>query len=349
MPILPSFSFEGSLVSAPEEAYWIWRNIVSPLFDVAVADTQAVASFQVKIDSYHFGPLLLGSVAASGQEFRRSPVTIARSGVDHYLVQLYPVGGYAGDAEGRTVHVHPGDLSILDLSRTMHTRAETFQNLSLVVPRSVLEPLVRNPDGLHGLVLSGQSSLGHLLATYLSTVYQAAGSLSSEDGARISNATASLVAACFGPAADAHETTTIAKRAALILTIKRYIDNNLADPLLTVDSIGREFRLSRATLGRMFEPLGGLAAFIRARRMLRCFSEITSSAHAHRSIADIAYSWGFNNETAFSRTFRGMFDMSPREARAEGASAHRTIKHLRPGSNGSGQPILAEWIQYLRV
>ncbi|QRM32719.1 helix-turn-helix domain-containing protein [Microvirga sp. VF16] len=336
-------------MSAPEEAYWTWRSIVSPLFDVAVADQYAVGSFQVKIESYHLGPLLLGSVAASAQEFRRSAVTIARSGVDHYLVQLYPVGGYAGDAEGRAVHVRPGDLSILDMARTLHTRAATFQNLSLVVPRSVLAPLVRNPDGLHGLVLSGQSALGHLLTTYLSTIYEAANSFTSDEGARICDATAHLVAGCFGPAGDAHETTTVAKRAALILTIKRYIDNNLADPSLTVDRIAREFRLSRATLSRMFEPLGGLAAFIRARRMLRCFSEITSPAHAHRSIADIAYSWGFNNDTAFSRTFRGMFDLSPREARAEGALAHRTIKHLQPGSNGSGQLILAEWIRYLRV
>jgi AraC-like DNA-binding protein len=319
------------------------------LFDVSVADKQAVDAFRVRIDSYHMGALLLGSVTASAQEFRRSPVTIARSGVDHYLVQLYPVGGYAGDAEGRTVHVRPGDLSILDMSRTLHTRAKTFQNLSLVVPRSVLEPLVRNPDGLHGLVLPGQAALGHLLATYLRTIYGAAGSFSPEDGARISDATAGLVAACFGPAAEAHETTTIAKRAALIVTIKRHIDNHLAEPSLTVDNIAGEFGLSRATLSRMFEPLGGLAAFIRSRRMLRCFSEITSPAHAHRSIADIAYSWGFNNETAFSRTFRRMFDMSPREARAEGALAHRTIKHRLPGSDGSGLPILAEWIRYLRV
>jgi AraC-like DNA-binding protein len=349
MPSLPSFCFEGASVSGPEEAYWTWRNIVSPLFDVVIADKQAVDAFQIRIDGYHLGPLLLGGVASSSQEFRRSPVTIARSGVDHYLVQLYSAGGYVGDAECRTVQVRPGDLCILDMSRTVHTHAETFQNLSLVVPRAVLEPLVRNPDGLHGLVLSGQSALGHLLATYLSTIYEAAGSFSSEDGSRISNATANLIAGCFGPGADAHETTTVAKRAALILTIKRYIDSHLAEPSLTVDSIVREFRLSRATLVRMFEPLGGLAGYIRARRMLRCFNEITSPAHAHRSIAEIAYSWGFNNEAAFSRTFRRMFGLAPREARAEGALAYRTIKHLQPSSDGSGQTILAEWIRYLGI
>src|SRR3712207_59417 len=115
---LPSFRFQGSSVSSPEEAYWIWRNIVSQMFDVSVGGTQAVANFQAEIDSHHLGPLLLGSVASNAQEFRRSSVTVARSGVDHYLVQYYPVGSYAGVAGGRTVRVEPGDISILDLSRT---------------------------------------------------------------------------------------------------------------------------------------------------------------------------------------------------------------------------------------
>lgn len=198
MPALPSFYFDGSSASSPEEAYWTWRNIVSTIFDVAVPDTQAVETFRVKLDTHHLGPLLIGSVESDAQQFRRSPTTIARSGVDHYLVQLYPQGGYVGEAEGQMVHVEPGDISILDLSRTLHTRAEAFRNLTLVVPRAVLEPLLKNPDGLHGLVLSGRSGLGYLLATYMQTVHETAPSLSAEDGASISEATASLIAGCFG-------------------------------------------------------------------------------------------------------------------------------------------------------
>lgn len=348
MPSLPSFYFEGSSLSSPEEAYWTWRKIMSPLFDVSLPCDQAVKTFRIELDSYHLGPLLLGSVGSSAQRFRRSPATIARSGVDHYLVQLYTQGGYEGEAEGRTMRVNPGDISVLDLSRTLHTQAESFHNLTLVVPRPVVAPLLRNPDGLHGLVLSGQSGLGHLLATYLRTIHKTASSLSPDEGARISQATAHLVVSCFGPSADAHEAATSAKKGALILSVKRYIDANLAEPDLTIDRIVHEFHVSRATLTRMFGSLGGVASYIRERRMLRCFAQITSPAHAHRSIAELAYSWGFGNEAAFSRAFRRMFDMSPREARAETGQAQRTVRHRRSGPDGSDGRIIEQWIRHLQ-
>lgn len=343
---LPSFSFDGSTASSTEETFWLWRSITSPLFDVALPDPGAVRTFKVEIDSYHLGPLVLGSVTANAQQFRRSPLTIARSGVDHYLVQLYSKGGYAGEVEGRSIQVRPGDVSILDLSQTLQTQAANFQNLNFIVPRAVLEPLLRHPDGLHGIVLSGRTGLAHVLATYMKTIHKTAVSLSAEDGAAISEATANLIAGCFGPSADAREAAAAAKRGALLLTIKRYIDASLADPSLTVDHIAREFHVSRATLVRMFKPLGGLSGYIRERRMFRCFAEITSPTQAHRSIADLAYAWGFRNEAAFSRAFRRLFDMSPREARSEGALAQVAAQRARLGSNG---PMVAQWIRDLRV
>jgi AraC-like DNA-binding protein len=343
---LPSFSFDGSAVSSAEEAFWTWRSITAPLFDVALADPQAADAFPVKVDSHHLGPIVLGSVTAPGQQFRRSPLTIARSGVDHYLVQLYSQGGYTGEVEGRPIQIRPGDVSILDLSRTLQTQAQDFSNLNFIVPRTVLEPLLKYPDGLHGIVLSGQTGLGHVLATYMNTIHQSAGTLSAEDGAAISEATASLIAGCFGPSADTHEAATTAKRGALLLTIKRYIDANLADPDLRVERITGEFHVSRATLVRMFERLGGLSGYIRERRMFRCFAEITSPAQAHRSIADVAYAWGFGNEAAFSRAFRRMFGMSPREARSEGTLAQLAGQRCQSSTDG---PLVAQWIRDLRV
>lgn len=322
--------------------------MIAPLFEVSLPHDQAIQTFRIKFDSYHLGPLLLGSVGSSAQHFRRSPATIAGSGVDHYVIQLYTQGSYSGEVEGRAVNVGPGDISILDLSRTLHTQADDFHNLTLVVPRSVIEPLLRNPDGLHGLVLPGRGGLGYLLATHLRSLHEAAPSLSLEDGARISEATAQLVVGCFGPSADAQETATTAKRAALILSVKRYIDSNLARQDLTIDAITREFHVSRATLIRMFSSFGGVSGYIRERRMLRCFAEITSSAHAHRSIADLAYSWGFGNEAAFSRAFRRMFDMSPREARSEAALAQRTALRRRSNPDGSSGRIIEEWIRHLQ-
>ncbi|MBF9235474.1 helix-turn-helix domain-containing protein [Microvirga alba] len=344
----PSFAFDGSYASSREEAYATWRNIISVLFDASVPDRQAVDAFRIKVDGYHLGPILVGSAESVAQQFRRSAATIARSGIDHFCVQLYPRGGFAGEVEDRSIRVGPGDINILDLSRTVRTEAEDFRNLTLVVPRPLLAPLVSNPDGLHGIVLSGRSGLGFLLANYMQTLYATAGSLDAGDGAGIAEATARLIAGCFGPATDAHEAATSTRRGARLLVVKRYIDDNLAVPGLTVDRIAREFNLSRATLARMFEPLGGLAGYIRERRMLRCFAEITSPAHAHRSIGDLAYAWGFGNEAAFSRAFRRMFDMSPREARFEVGFSPRVAYRRPSGPRGCEEPVLAQWIRHLR-
>lgn len=336
-------------MSSPEEAYWTWRNIVSVLFDVSVTNAQAVDSFRIKVASYHLGPLLVGSVESVGQQFHRSSATVARSGVDHYFVQLYSRGGYGGEADGRSVRVEPGDISILDLSRTLKTQAESFCNISFVVPRPVLAPLVKNPDGLHGIVLSGRSALGSLLANYMNTVHDTAGALSAAEGEAIAHPTASLIAGCFGPSADSEEVVVQGLRSAHLLAIKRYINENLADPGLTVDHISRVFHLSRATLARMFEPLGGLAGYIRELRMLRCFADITSPGHSHRSISDLAYAWGFSNEAAFSRAFRQAFDMAPREARSAAAFARHTIRERLARDQDTTAPILAQWIRHLKV
>lgn len=348
----PSFLLDSSTASSLEEAYWTWRDAVSAMFDVSVDDAAAVDAFRFRVASYHLGPLLVGSVGSVGQQFRRSPATIARSGIDHYLVQLYERGGYAGEAEGIDVRVEPGDISVLDMSRTLATEAEEFLNISVVVPRPVLAPLLKTPDGLHGTVLPGRSALGSLLGNYMRSICATAGALTPEEGAGITEATAGLIAGCLGPSADARGEADRGRGHATQLAIRQYIDRNLASPDLTVGRIAREFGVSRATLGRMFEPLGGLGGYIRDRRLFRCFAEITSSARGaargYRTIGELAYEWGFGNEASFSRAFRRAFDMSPREARAAAADARRMVLQRPPGARGPGGQVLTDWIRHLR-
>lgn len=343
----PSFAFDGSSGCSPEEAYETWRGLVSVLFEASVADVEAINAFRIKIDGYHLGPVLIGRTESVAQRFRRSATTVARSGVDHFCVQFYSRGGYAGEAEGRSVDVRPGDISILDLSRTLHTQAKDFRSVTMVVPRPLLAPLLKNPDGLHGMVLPRGSGINALLGNYMRTLHATAASLTTTGGSEIAEATARLIAGCFGAAPDAQEATVATRRRVQVIAVRRYIDENLADPRLSVASLSREFRLSRATLARMFEPLGGLAGYIRERRLVRCFGEITSPAHAHRLISDIAYGWGFSNDAAFSRAFRRMFGMSPREARFEASPPQRRGYYRMAGATGPDETVLAQWVRHL--
>lgn len=98
--------------------------------------------------------------------------------------------------------------------------------------------------------------------------------------------------------------------------LRRHIDRHLAEPDLDVDRLARTYGLSRSSLYRLFEPIGGVAAYIRQQRLERARLEIVATDRAGGRIGPIAYRWGFKDASAFTRAFRETFGETPREARA---------------------------------
>jgi transcriptional regulator GlxA family with amidase domain len=58
-----------------------------------------------------------------------------------------------------------------------------------------------------------------------------------------------------------------------------------------------------------------LSRMIWQQRLTACRRELADASMAHRSVSDIAFSWGFNEAAHFSRSFREQFGLSPREWR----------------------------------
>lgn len=95
------------------------------------------------------------------------------------------------------------------------------------------------------------------------------------------------------------------------------IDVNLLQVDLSPDLIAQDLGMSRATLYRVAQPLGGIQCFIRKRRLEYAFALIKADAAAVRSISALAYDLGFGSENTFRRTFKDMFGISPSGARAK--------------------------------
>jgi len=342
----PPMRFHTGMARSPEEAFWKWREVAGVFFDVALASPEALSSFHIDMESHDLGGVVINRIAASGQTFRRSAFTIARTGFDHYLVQLYRRGGYVGHVDGDPIEVRPGDTCILDMAHTLHTFADDFENITLVLPRATLAPLVRAPHGLNGIVLAGGSPRGALIAQHLSVLCAQAGGLTRADLPPIIQATALLVAACAGPDADRRAAHGGRAHAPSITLIRRFIELNLASDTLSPETLSQQFGVSRPTLYRLFEPFGGVATYIRRRRLERCFQEITAPARDRRRIAEIAYGWGFRNEAAFSRSFRQAFGVSAREARLAGAE--RAGSMAAQAQDGEADvPATTRWIRRL--
>ena len=93
----------------------------------------------------------------------------------------------------------------------------------------------------------------------------------------------------------------------------RLIDSDLG-ARLTPEVLQARLNLSRATLYRVFAPLGGVASFIRERRLVRIHALVASGSAL--PVKRLAAEFGFASGTHLTRAFRARFGYSLSALRA---------------------------------
>ena len=100
-------------------------------------------------------------------------------------------------------------------------------------------------------------------------------------------------------------------RDAIFDLIRDYIHANLGNARLgPADLLGR-FGVSRPTLYRMFEPYGGVRAYIAHQRLFRAAYDLSVRDTRRGEIARTAERWGFTSSLQFNRAIRGVFGTAP--------------------------------------
>lgn len=69
--------------------------------------------------------------------------------------------------------------------------------------------------------------------------------------------------------------------------------------------------ITRSTLYRLFEPLGGVSAYITQRKMHRAFRVMVDTLQPRQRVSQMAFELGFSHPSAFTRAFKESFRLSP--------------------------------------
>ncbi|WP_293722490.1 helix-turn-helix domain-containing protein [Stappia sp.] len=299
--------------TGPQGFFELWRHGVSPLFrttptrSIDGPDDQAYSCCQI-----HAQEFLLVEARTPPQHFLRDTKWLRQNDdVDHLVLDVY-FSGRNFTTCGETEYIEDGTVSLVNLAYRSEGFATAAHFLSLVLPRDLVREHLPHLSSRCGNLFSSGSMANRLLKGHLLTMRR---EMETATGADVPMLTAGLVGLVQALTNRPGDTEAEAVQPVLFEEIKTYIKDHLGRTGLNSDHLARRFRLSRATLFRLFREVGGVSAYIQQERLSACFHALADPRLASRPIYHIAEELGLTNASHLSTQFRRRFGMSPREVR----------------------------------
>lgn len=229
-----------------------------------------------------------------------------------FTVQLLLAGRENFRIGENKVALAPGDLLLWNSTRPAEFDVvERIRKISVTMPLSRLRSWMPTRWQTIGGRLPSDTEGADLLASFIRLVAPAhiRGSLPN-GSALIESFLGLLVNVTKG------DIQPIGSKGVQLKAVKRYIEEHLADPCLSLANICAARHISVRYLHALFKEEGTtVQRYIYRMRLLRCARELENPAMADRAVTDIAFSWGFQNASHFSRRFKDEFGLPPKDFR----------------------------------
>jgi AraC-like DNA-binding protein len=300
------------------ERFSYWLDTICEVYARLDCERPETADVYGEIDFSRLGALDLTSLRSNVCHLNRTPRQIQKSSEDFCMVQVQREGRGLVKQDGREALLVPGDFVLYDATRPYELRFDATGHHVVVLrlPRATLEPHVGNLEQLTATTVAGSCAAGHLLLTMIESLQRDVELLHPSSVMGVSEGITSIIAAGLRSLPGANLRKASSLSSFHLTRVKAHVTEHLRDPSLSIASIAAAMRMSPDHLSRLFrhEPMP-LSRMIWQQRLTACRRELADASMAHRSVSDIAFSWGFNEAAHFSRSFREQFGLSPREWR----------------------------------
>ncbi len=314
---LPSASLDSGQLS-DEELFWHWRRSLMPFFDCVALPETGVPRTRLRSTQYHVGEFLFVDAEYPRQRFVRDAAWARRhDDADHVLLQVFLRGRNSGINGDAAFVEEAGGVFAVNLGYETDATSSGADTMSLVLPRDWLAEQLPSLRDASGPVFAKGSMAARLFTDFMLSLRRNLPNATVADAPVISRTLVGLL----GSLLSQDDAAATDAQTGAFLALQRYIDDNLGNLELDVQNLCAHFRMSRATLFRLFKDHGGVRNYIQRRRLMACFRALSAPQQAERLIYDVGLDYGFTNPSHLSTLFRQHFGMSPREVRE--AARHR--------------------------
>lgn len=256
------------------------------------------------------GVTQIGSTPATVTRTERSVRTDPR---EVFMIAVFLGGGGTTVQAGRIARYARRNGFLMDGDRPYSMRFEEGNDLlALRLPRARLAAADRTLRGITSIAVPGSCDTLNVLRRYLAGLVAMRRPVAAHEVAAHEEIAVELANALVHEMVYPERSMPALSGGALVASVRWFIDQNYADPGLSVDDIARRFMISRRYLEKLFAAIddGAPAAYLRRQRLRR--AAVLLAAYPQMKVESIAREVGFIDVNTFARAFRREFGANPR-------------------------------------
>ncbi len=299
---------------SPAERARYWNEMAALRYAGSKVDAAYSEDFTGKMWTWNLGPLAMLRPRTNPCRVTRTPAPAPVADGEEKLIlhlQCRGVGTYA-QGNGST-RLTSGDAVLCTTSLPYVIELSRHETMVVEFPRAMLESRIAGIDRRLVTRLPGTSPSLRILHDFLSSLWQQGYREEHHEGweDEVSAIFFDLLAMALR-GADFDD----AKRdePALVQRVRAIVEARLQDPQFSVVGLARECRLSVRAVQKVLAAMGTTpSAYIQERRLARAAEKLL--AYPEATITQIAFDHGFNDSAYFTRCFRRLHGVTPREYR----------------------------------
>ncbi|MGZ4660167.1 MAG: AraC-like ligand-binding domain-containing protein, partial [Arthrobacter sp.] len=236
-----------------------WKHLVAESFVPLAARTADVDGFQGRMRARVLDRMSIVEVTATSHEVHRTPALIAQAHERYFKLNLQLEGTGLLIQDNREAVLQPGDLAIYDTNRPYTLAFEDSTRIMvLMFPCDALS-LPVDYVGQLAAVRMGSGGLSGIVGQFIRELSANLDVLNGPSGSRLATNALDLVSTMLHAEMDITP-DRMKPQALLAVSVREYIEANLADPLMSPASIAAAHFISTRHLHNVFHESGTTVA-----------------------------------------------------------------------------------------
>ena len=298
-----------------------WNHLVSSVLGRLDTTPQKERGFRGTILYNQISSSVVAQVASTQLEVKRPESYISNPHEEFLKINFQIRGEATLEQNKETVLLQPGSWVIYDNTRPYTLSFHNdYTQLLFLVPHSQLLNKLPHIDLLRLQAFSSQTGMGKLLFNHIQTSLQESAGLSAVAQQTVSQMMIDLLLLAL---TERSAQTAALPASTRLLEVQQFIQSQLHNPDLSLDLIATRLHLSKRYIHKLFAANElSVNNYIWQERIGRCQIDLQQPHLAHCSLNQIAYSWGFQSASHFSRLFKKVVGVSPSRYRQRPYNKH---------------------------